>query len=86
MRSYEPSTPRVPLAFAALAMTALSLGALIALPAEMDGLDEDGLWAASRVVTMASAAVHGIASGGEAAQPASPALKCTDDPPKSSPG
>ena len=83
MRSYEPPTPRVPLAFAALAMTVLSLGALIALPAEMDGPDENGLWAASRVLTTASAAALGIASGDEAGQPAPPALKCIEDTPKS---
>jgi hypothetical protein len=82
MRSYDPGTPRVAFAFAAVAMTALSLGLLIVWPAEMDGLDDVGYWAVSRVVTTASAGfVGGIATdddGDETVQPASPSVKCTD--------
>jgi hypothetical protein len=86
MRSYDPSIPRVPLAFAALAMTAVSLGLLIVWPAEVDGLEEGGYWTASRFVTTASAGlIGGIASdddGDEATQPASSGVKCTDSTPK----
>jgi len=87
MRSYEPGTPRVAFAFAALAMTTLSLGLLIVWPAEMDDFDEIAYWAASQVVTTASAGlVGGVASdddGDEVVQPASSSVKCTDPAPKS---
>ena len=87
MRRYEPSTPRVALAFAALAMTALSLGLLIVWPAEMDGLDEVGYWASSGVVTTASAGiVGGNASdddGEDVGPPASSAVQCPNPSPKS---
>jgi len=87
MRSYDPGTPRVAFAFAAVAMTAVSLGLLIVWPAEMDGLEDAGYLAVSRVVTTASAGfVGGIAAdddGEEAIQPASSSVKCTDPAPKS---
>ena len=87
MRSYDPGTPRLALAFAALATTAVSLGLLIVWPAAMDGLDEVGYGAASRVVTTASAGfVGGIASdddGDDASQTASPSVNCTDSAQKS---
>jgi hypothetical protein len=56
MNRYETSTPRVTLGVAAVAMTAMTLAALVLLPAEMRAYD-DPTSTLSGVVTAASAAV-----------------------------
>ena len=80
MRSYEPSTPRVAFAVAAVAMSALSLGLTVVLPAEMDGSDEGFSWAAYRVVYTASAGVVDAVEDDEinlADKPATTGVQCT---------
>jgi len=80
MRSYEPSTPRVAFAVAAVAMSALSLGLTVVLPAEMDGSDEGFSWAAYRVVYTASAGVVDAIEDDEvdlADKPATTGVQCT---------
>jgi hypothetical protein len=41
MNRYEPSTPRAALGLAAVAMAAVTLTALVVLPAELDSLSAD---------------------------------------------
>ena len=49
MNHYEPKIPRAALSLAALALTALSLGLTIVLPAKMEpARQESGSWTASK--------------------------------------
>lgn len=57
MNRYEVSTPRVTLGFAAVAMTAMTLAALVLLPAELR-VYGDPTSTLSGIVTAASAAVQ----------------------------
>lgn len=41
MNDYEPSAPRAALALAAVAMTTITMGALVVLPAKFDSMDVD---------------------------------------------
>ena len=41
MNGYEPSTPRVALGMAAVAMTAITMGTLVVLPAKFDSVSVD---------------------------------------------
>jgi hypothetical protein len=79
MRRYEPSTPRVAFAVAAVAMSALSLGLTVVLPAEEDTSDEAGNWATYRVVYTASAGVIDVADDeiDVADKPATTGVQCT---------
>ena len=80
MRSYEPSTPRVAFAVAAVAMSALSLGLTVVLPAEEDTSDEAGSWAAYRVVYTASASAVDAVEDDEvdvADKPTTTGIQCT---------
>ena len=55
MTHYEPSIPRVALGIAAVAMTAITLGVSVVMPAKMDsGGSEPRVLAALKVTTPAS--------------------------------
>jgi hypothetical protein len=55
MHRYETSTPRVAFAVAAVAMTAITIGVLVVMPASMEAdSDEPGMLAGSKVTTLAS--------------------------------
>lgn len=41
MNGYEPSTPRVALGLTAVAMAAITMGALVVLPAKLDSVSAD---------------------------------------------
>jgi hypothetical protein len=56
MKSYEASTPRVALAAAAFAMSAITLGALVIAPAMTQARAQDVNVLASRSTTLAAAA------------------------------
>jgi hypothetical protein len=77
MRRYEPLTPRLALAFAALAMTAITLGLSVVLPAQMDAYGDDN-WAASGMVATAVAGVVGGIEDDDvdAGKPAPTAVSC----------
>jgi uncharacterized membrane protein len=47
MNSYEPSTPRAAFGLAAVAMAAISIGAMVVLPAKMDSISADAVTLAS---------------------------------------
>jgi hypothetical protein len=79
MNRYETSTPRVTLGFAAVAMTAMTLAALVLLPAGLRVYD-DPTSTLSGIVTAASAAVQTGAdetSLDSAATPVSTSVRCT---------
>jgi len=55
MHRYETSTPRVAFRITALAMTAITIGVLVVMPARMYAdSHESGVLAASNVTTLAS--------------------------------
>ena len=55
MRRYETSTPRAALGIAAVAMTSITLGALVVMPARLEAGNHDlGMLAAAQVITQAS--------------------------------
>ena len=63
MTHYEPSIPRVALGIAAVAMTAITLGVSVVMPAKMDpGGPEPRVLAASKVTTPASATLATVTS------------------------
>ena len=47
MNSYEPSTPRAAFGLAAVAMAAISIGAMVVLPAKLDSVGADAVTLAS---------------------------------------
>ncbi len=47
MNSYEPSTPRAAFGLAAVAMAAISIGAMVVLPAKLDSIGADAVTLAS---------------------------------------
>ena len=56
MNAYEPSTPRTALGLIAVAMAAITMGALVVLPAEFDSASADRYTlAAAKAVTTAPA-------------------------------
>jgi len=75
MLRYEPKTPRATLGVAAIAMSAVVLGALVILPAEMSAYaDEDG--ASTLALTPAEAATR--ASDRSSGHTTTSVLRCTD--------
>jgi hypothetical protein len=74
MRRYEPRTPRATLAVTAIALSALVLGALVILPAEMSALTDDS--AATIALTPAEAAAR--ASDRSATHTSTSVLRCKD--------
>ena len=56
MNSYEPSTPRAAFGLAAVAMAAISIGAMVVLPAKLDSADAVTL-AAAKAAPAASSEV-----------------------------
>ena len=75
MNHYETSTPRVTFGIAAVAMTAMTLAALVLLPAEMRAYDEPAS-TLSGVVTAASAGIQN-ANLDSAWTPVSASVPCT---------
>jgi hypothetical protein len=61
MNGYEPSTPRAALGLIAVAMAAITMGALVVLPAKLDSLDADPSTVAA--VKSASEAPIEVATG-----------------------
>ena len=58
LNGYEPSTPRATLGLAAVAMTAITMGALVVLPAKLDSVSADPYPpATARTATKASVEV-----------------------------
>ena len=53
MNGYEPSTPRAALGLTAVAMTAITIGALVVLPAKLDSVSADPYALAARAATNA---------------------------------
>jgi len=47
MNSYQPSTPRAAFGLAAVAMAAISIGAMVVLPAKFDSVSADAVTLAS---------------------------------------
>jgi len=79
MNRYETSTPRVPIGIAAVAMAAMTLAALVLLPAELRVYD-DPTSTLSGIVTAASAAVQtgtDETNLDSAGTPASTSVRCT---------
>lgn len=55
MHRYEMSTPRVALGITAVAMTAITMGVLVVMPARMEAIShEPSMLTASKVTTLAS--------------------------------
>ena len=81
MNRYETSIPRVAFGIAAVAMTGITIGVLVVIPAKMDfGSREARMLAASKVTTPAST---GVVTGSESIdvvavrEPASSTAPCT---------
>ena len=75
MRNYEPKTPRAALGLAGIAMSAIVLGALVILPAEMDA------YAAPDVSNLAYTPAQAARDAGDAVRARkseSDALRCTN--------
>ena len=75
MRRYEPKTPRAALGLAGIAMSAIVLGALVILPAEMDAYA--GPEVSNLAYTPAELA-RDASDRARARKPESDALRCTD--------
>ena len=76
MNHYETSTPRVTFGIAAVAMTAMTLAALVLLPAQIRAHD-DPASTLSGIVTAASAGVHTGVAGANLDSAGTPVLdKC----------
>ena len=57
MNRYKPSTPRTPLQLTALAMAAITMGALVVLPAKLEFVNVDGSTLAAAGVALQAIAV-----------------------------